>query len=203
MRAAKHLPVLGLVLLTAAACRTDGTGPGGPSWFRASLTGEVAREYEGTGDFASLRDFAESPRYFMIFSKSEEGQLRESFYFRWPNARRPAAGTYELVPHEDQWGSSRGVTGLYAWRQGDNVTEPAHGELYVATGGVVEITRSTPEEVEGKIRFSGTMVLKSGPWGTEVDDPRYRPNPESPTVEVSGTFRAIWFDESAQKVKAY
>jgi hypothetical protein len=182
-----------LTLLLLGAC-SDGTAAEGPSWFVASLSGEVAKEYEGTGDFSVGRDFEDSPRYFKMNSKGADTVVEERFWLRWPNERRPREGTYALVPHADPYGSPRGVTGVYSWDRGDNVTEPFRAELYVATGGTIEITRSTPEEVEGSIRFSGVQVTKWGPILPERDDPRYAPNPNAPKIEVSGSFRLKRYD---------
>ena len=191
-------------LLLAAAlsgCRGDGVGPHGPSWFRASLEGEVNAQYEGTGDFSFLRDYAESPRYFRIYSTGLDTVVRETFHIRWPEARQPAPGTYALVPHTDAFGSTQGVSGVYLWHRGDNVTAPAQSERYVATGGTIEITRSTQEEVEGTIRFSGTLVERRGTGAPERLDPQERPDPAAPKIEVTGSFRLIRFDENAVVVR--
>lgn len=195
MRSARLGTLLLSATLLAAACGGDGTGPGGPSWFRASLSGEVTGDYEGTGDFASLRDDIDTPRYFMIFSESKRPLASEKFYLRWPGSARPGEGTYPLVPHRDMYGSTAGVTGVYLWQRGDNVSAPAHSELYVATEGTVHITRSTRDEVEGTIRFTGILVEKAGPWGYIQMDPRHRPDPASPKIEVTGTFRVTRWDE--------
>lgn len=186
-----------MALIAAAGCTGDGLRPEGPSWFRASLTGEVNRQYEGAGDFAVQRDHDDSPKYFKIHSQNTDAGGHQFFYFRWPNARRPSPGTYALVPHADEYGSPSGITAIYYWRVGDNVTAPASSELYVAAGGTVEITRSTAEEVEGTISFSGIRVSKWDAWGNGPKDPRNQPNPAAPKVQVSGTFRVVRFDEDA------
>jgi len=182
------------LLLLAASCR-DGTGAAGPSWFRASVTGEISSDYEGTGDFDFNREEDRGPRrYFNIYSQGSRTDKEEFFWFRWPNDNRPRVGTYALVPHTDRHGSPHGVTGIYRWETGDNVTAPAYSELYVATGGSIQITRSTDEEIEGTIRFSGVQIGKHGPLYPERDDPRYAPDPNAPKVEVSGSFRLKRFD---------
>lgn len=176
------------------ACGSEGTGTQGPSWFRASLSGEVAGEYEGTGDFAFERDHGDSPIYFRITSSGLDTAVQERFWIRWPDSRRPSPGTYALVPHTDVHGSSHGVTAVYTWDRGDNVSAPHQGELYVAAGGTVEITRSTDDEVDGTIRFSGILVDRTTPQGLERRDPRDRPDPAAPRIEVTGTFRLTRFD---------
>lgn len=184
---------LSIPLLLLAAC-ADGTGAAGPSWFRASLSGEVTDQFEGTGDFSLQRDDDDTPRYFRIYSSGLDPAVRETFHVRWPDDRLPQPGTYALVPHADQHGSSRGVTAVYLWNRGDNVSTPARGELYVAASGTVEITRSTDEEIEGTIRFSGVQVTKVGPAFVERDDPRHQPRSDAPRIEVTGTFRVTRFD---------
>lgn len=181
-----------LPLLTA--CGSEGTGAQGPSWFRASLSGEVAGEYEGTGDFAFERDHGDSPVYFRISSAGLDPAVQEAFGIRWPDGRRPSPGTYALVPHTDLHGSSNGVAAVYRWSRGDNVSAPHEGETYVAVGGTVEITRSTDDEVDGTIHFSGILVDRTTPQGLERRDPRDRPDPAAPRIEVTGTFRLTRFD---------
>jgi hypothetical protein len=195
MRTAKTGSILCLLLL-AGACRADGIGTRGPSWFRASVEGEVSRQFEGSGDFDSApdRDGANAPRYFMLFSRGSDPALGETFYLRWPVAGRPAPGRYALVPHTDQYGSATGVTGIYLWQQGDNVSAPSRSELYVAVAGVVEITRSDDDQIEGTVRFSGLQVEKWGPVHPERSNPRHQPDPTAPRIDVTGTFRATKFD---------
>lgn len=187
-------------LLLLAGC-ADGTGAADPSWFRAELSGEVTDRYEGTGDFSFDRDDGDTPHFFRITSAGFDPAIQEAFHLRWPDDRRPQPGAYPLVPHTNQYGSTRGVTAVYRWSRGDNVSAPAGGELYVAEGGAVEITRSTSEEVEGTIRFSGIQVTKTGPVYRERDDPRHQPDPGAPRIEVSGTFRVTRFDAERVSVK--
>jgi hypothetical protein len=181
----------GLMLcLLAVGCAESGTGPAGPSWFRATLEGEVTGTFEGTGDFSFQRDYAETPYYFTIHAKGADPETDERFYIRWPITSRPGTGSHPLVPQEHEYGSASGATVLY-WRiQGDDDPAPAQVELYVASGGVVEITRSTADVVEGSIRFSGVQVIRDAPSGPQRADPVYRPDPAAPRIEVEGSFRA-------------
>jgi hypothetical protein len=160
------------------------------------VQGEVTRQFEGSGDFDSApdRDAANAPSYFMLFSRGSDPAVGETFYLRWPTSARPAAGRYALVPHTDQYGSAGGVTALYLWQRGDNVSSPSRSELYVAVAGVVEITRSDGDEVEGTVQFSGIQVEKWGPVYPERSDPRHQPDPTAPRIDVTGTFHATKFD---------
>ncbi len=192
--------VLLLALPLLAACGGETTAPAGPSWFRASISGEVTAQYEGTGDFAALRDDERSARYFMVFSEGGGPGATERFYIRWPSDARPAEGTYGLVPYQDRYGSSNGVVAHYLWSRGDNVTEPSHAALYVASAGEVRITRSTADEVEGTLTFSGIQVERSGPMGIERLTPRNQPDPAAPRITVTGTFRVSRWDENVDVV---
>lgn len=198
-----HRLILVLLLLAPAACAREGTGAAGPSWFRASLAGEVNKQYEGTGKFSFDRDHGDSPRYFKIYSHAVDAEVEQNFFVRWPSDRRPAVGTYPLVQHTDQYGSSQGATAIYLWTTGDNVSTPSGGELYVATGGEVEITRSTADELEGRITFSGLQVTKQGPLYRERDDPRHQPDAGAPKIAVAGTFRVTRYDEERLVVTNY
>lgn len=180
----------GALCILAAGCGREGIGPDGPSWFHASLAGEVVGSFEGTGTFSFERDYAETPAYFTIRAKGSDPEVEEVFHVRWPTTARPRPGTHPLVPHEDAYGSTRGVTALYWRTRGDDVNAPAHIELYAAATGVVEITHSSGEVVEGTIRFTGLQTTRSAPSGPQRQDPIYDPDPNAERIEVEGTFRA-------------
>jgi hypothetical protein len=178
---------IGAAFLLFSACEWSGTGPGGPSFFQAELAGEVTGSFYGAGSYYYARDHAESPYYFTVAAKGTDPEVRESFDIRWPVTVRPSEGSYRLVPFDHRYGSSTGVTAIYFWSRGDPVT--AFSELYVASDGVVEITRSTRDAVEGTIRFTGIQTFRDGPDGPTRMDPRTSPDPTAPRIEVEGTFR--------------
>jgi hypothetical protein len=180
--------------LLLAGCSGDGVGPEGPSWFRASLEGEVTTSFEGTGNYSFQRDYAETPYYFTIYANGADPQLdHEVFSIRWPTTSRPSIGSYPLVPYDHTHGSATGVTAFYRWRRGDNETAPAVGEVYVAMGGTVEITHSSRSAVEGTIRFSGVQISRFGAGGGFRQDAPDRPDGAAPRIEVEGTFRAPYW----------
>lgn len=187
------VPGLAAMLVLTAGCGGEAVGAAGPSWFRAALEGEVTGSFEGRGNYTFERDYAETPYYFSIQAEGSDPETREKFFIRWASTERPSTGTYPLVPHDHRHGSSTGVTALYVWSRGDNVTAPNQGELYVASGGTIEITRSTRDVVEGTIRFSGIQTAKYGLGETLRDDSRYAPDPTAPKIEVAGTFRAPYW----------
>ena len=182
-----------VVALSLNGCSGMGTTPEGPSWFRASLEGEVTGNFDGTGSFSFERDYAETPYYFKVHARGTDPEVTERFYIRWPVTSRPRVGSYLLVPHEHGHGSTTGVTAHYSWSRGDNETSPATIEVYVALGGVVEITHSSRDAVEGTIRFTGIQTTRYATSGVIRTDPAHQPDPTAPTIEVTGTFRAPYW----------
>lgn len=176
-----------LLLLLAGACGLEPTPVPQPSWVRASLTGSVTATFEGTGYFAPLRDYLESPRYLKIMSSPFESSDGSSLYFRSNTAARPGPGTYRIVPHETIYGSTRGWTAVYAFPMpADSSRLP--GDLYVAQAGTITITKSTSQVLEGTFRFTGVRVNQSA-------RARYNPDPNAPTAEITGSFRVNFLDE--------
>lgn len=178
-----------VLVLATGACGLEPTQAPAPSWLRASLTGSVEAQFEGTGDFAPLRDDAESPYYMRISAVGTGSSTGGYMTFRSNNAARPAPGTYPLVSHETIHGSSRGWTGVYRFPA--EAGSRALGALYVAQAGTITITRSTPEVMEGTFRFTGVRV-------DESPASRYAPDPNAPTAAASGSFQLTFFDEDKQ-----
>ena len=188
-----------LAVVLLAACEGRGVGPGEPSWFQASLEGALQVSFQGTGDFAPLRDGdGDRTRYFMIFSESTSPDVRDAVYLRWPTAARPAPGRYPLVAHDHPRGSSHGVAALYHYGRGDNVSQPAVDETYVAQSGWVEITRSSRGVMEGRVSFTAAQVFKRTGMTLQRNDLRETPAAGAPRIQVTGSFHAVFFDEEAQ-----
>lgn len=179
-----------------SACDPSSTSPGEPSFFLASLDGAVEQTFQGTGDFANLRDDIDQPRRFILFSQSTEPGRRDNIYLIWPRAGRPQPGTYTLVPHSTERGNPAGIVALYLNAHGNNVDARAVDELYVALGGQVTITRSTADVVEGSVVIDGAQVSRVVGIDIQRQDPRAHPDPAAPRVQVNGSFRAVFFDES-------
>ena len=175
--------------LLATGCVGDGTGPGEASWIHASVTGERSGSFGGSGVFAFDRDYAETPYYFKVYTRSSEPGTAHALYLRWPTTRRPGRGVHHLVPHDHQHGSFAGATAVFVWSEGDDLTGPAEREVYVAASGTVEVLRSTRRTVEGAVRLTAVQTERSGAAGAYRLDPRHQPDPSAPTVEVTGTFR--------------
>jgi hypothetical protein len=188
--------VFAVSMLLAAGCTEDGTGPGGPSWFRATLDGAVTGQYEGRGEWGPERTEQGAPWYLTIASQEETDGVEQSFVLRWPGRGRPQAGTYSLVHFDDAAGSPHGPVALYRYQAGDNVSQVAMVDTYVGLAGTVEITRSTDDVVEGTVQFSGAQVYRSVGADVLRNDPRGQPDPAAPRIQVSGSFRVTrWADE--------
>lgn len=188
--------IVALSTLLAAGCSGDGTGPGGASFFRASLDGEVTGQYEGGGEWGPQRVEPGAPWYLTIASQEARDGREQRFVLRWPGRGRPPVGAYPLVRFADGSGSPQGAVALYGFQDGDNVSRAATYETYVGLSGTVEITRSTDEVIEGTVQFSGAQVYRSVGADVLRNDPRGQPDPSAPRVNVSGSFRVTrWADD--------
>ncbi|HEX2078301.1 MAG TPA: hypothetical protein VHG08_11350 [Longimicrobium sp.] len=198
MRTVRPLTALAAAaVLLLGGCERGAVG-NEPSWFRASLAGDVQDSFEGTGDFAPLRDELGTPRYFRLFSESTNPNRRDAIWIRWPSGRYPAPGRYALVPHDMQYGSRSGVSAIYGRGSGDNVTQVARNETYIVQDGFVEITRADRDVYEGTVEFTALQVYSSEGLTVHRNDSRITPDPTAPRIHVTGSFHATFFDESAQ-----
>lgn len=179
-----------LVVLALTSCDTGPTVPADASWLRASLSGPADPLFEGTGAF----DTGSDPRrgVSIKWTLNSEGTSaapgRTLMLYRQGDGR-PERGTYTLGLVDQSNGKARGFTAFYMQIRGDTA------EAFAARSGVVEITRSTTDRVEGTFRFTGVRysARSTGGRGGEVSgDPT---NPTGPTIEVSGEFSASRADD--------
>lgn len=158
----------------------------------ASLSGEVAGSYSGTGDFLSQTDRIEGPRQmFSLISQSDSlGSERFKFYLH--NGTRPPVGRYPLQLIDLTDWSAHGFSAIYTRRD-----EHDFG-YYAAETGFVEITVSTEDRVEGTFYLVGRQFCV----GKRIDpNPQpcansWEPSPTAPTVEIQGSFSAVPFDST-------
>jgi hypothetical protein len=198
MRTVRALTALAaLAFVVVGGCKR-GSVNAEPSWFHASLAGDVADSFEGTGDFAPLRDEADGPRHFLIFSRTTNPARRDAIWIRWPTGSYPAVGRYALVPHDMPYGSRHGVSAIYGRGAGDNVTQPGWDETYIVQDGFVEITRAGIDAYEGTVEFTALQVHRSEAIAVTRNDSRITPDPTAPRIHVTGSFHATFFDESEQ-----
>lgn len=187
--------VLGLITLSSlsavSACDPAGSvGPDAPSWFRASLQGAVAGDYEGTGEFHAGSDpRAGEPLVFTLSSRGLGARADQSFQLYRRGAGMPGRGTYSLS--ELQHGDARpqGFTAYFTRRVGDRI------EAYAARTGQVEITAASAGRIEGTFRFTGSLYCSRAVVGSASDPVScgspggFAPNAAS--IEVSGAFVAL------------
>ena len=173
-------------MLALTSC--DGTGPTDrtdASWLRASLSGPADPTFEGTGAFDTGSDphRGVSVKWTLNSESTGATQGRTLMLYRQGEGR-PERGTYPLTLVDQSNGKARGFTAFYTQVRGDTA------EAFAARSGVVEITRSTEDRVEGTFRFVGVRYSArsmSGRGGEVSGDPT---NPTGPMIEVSGEFSA-------------
>ncbi|HEV2735686.1 MAG TPA: hypothetical protein VGV85_12650 [Longimicrobiaceae bacterium] len=184
---------MGLVALSAlaAACdATDGVRPDQPSWFRASLQGAVAGDYEGSGEFLAGSDpRAGEPIVFTLNSVGLGTAANQSFQLHRRGEGVPGKGTYALGPLRTSDGRLQGFTAYYVRQVGNRM------EAFTARSGQVEITAVSRDRVEGKFRFVGSLYCSRAVVGNASDPAACgSPNtidPQAASIEVSGMFAAI------------
>jgi hypothetical protein len=173
------------VLLTA--CSNINLVPDGDvGYVRATAAAEARTQYEGTGEF----NLDNLPRTFVISSRETGSTGSGSLLFwRRQTDELPRPGVYPIAPPDDSQDTWDGFAADY--------TRAASGgvESFVARSGQVEITRVSPQRVEGTFRFAGVRncarpapgsdARPSGPCDPAAVDLA------APTIEVSGSFSAV------------
>lgn len=189
-RTTRGVWVIALLVLTACSDPVAGSNPG---WLRASLAGTVAGSYVGSGDFLDQTDREEGPRrMFSLYSSTADLTSPQSFGLYRVNGNRPAVGRYELQLVDQSDSDAEGFFAIYSRSTESQV------ENFVAQSGEVVVTRSSRERLEGTFRFVGFRYcalprLGSGQEGPCV--PPAAPVEGAPTVEVTGSFSAVPFEE--------
>ncbi len=160
-----------------SACESAPTEPTEVGQLVASIQGNVAASYEGSGQFSigSNPRAPQRPAAFTLRSTGGGSRDNEGFYLHRLGGELPTPGQYTL-------GQAGGFTVAY---------ERVHNgvrERYTAVTGELEITASTPERIEGTFRL--TAVLNC--TGTLSAMNCQVPAPvEGPRIEVTGSFIAV------------
>lgn len=191
----KFSVVLSTAFLLVGCQSTEPAGPPQSSFLRANITGAVAATYEGTGDFwtGGNRELGR-PMTFGINSQGRGSAEGHRFSLWRQREGRAGRGSYALSPPDytrEEWDSFAAV---YSRVNGETM------EAFVAQSGVITITASSPERVEGTFRFTGIRYCASSISGTPRTEGSCRPSeidPEAPTLDVSGTFVAAQFEGEA------
>lgn len=181
---------LALAITALAACQSDDPlGNNGPSWLRATLQGAVDANYQGTGHFhTGTNPSAGGSVTFTVYSEGTGDALHQWMMLYRQGGARPAEGVYPLELVDQADGAARGFAAMYRRVAGDTA------ETFAARSGEVTITTSTPDLIEGTFRFTGqrynARTVRGTPGGSSVGTAS-DPDPDAPTVEVSGSFRAV------------
>ena len=140
----KLATLLALLALPLAACEEP---DGGPSYLRASLSGAVVEEYNGTAEWHVGSPGPGQEMFQMVSTGMATDSDDDQFALtRWDGGRL-AEGRYPVtlveLDHQNRYDLHEGITIQY-FRQANGRVEQ-----YVADSGFVEITRSTSDEVSG------------------------------------------------------
>jgi hypothetical protein len=179
------LGFLFLVVLGLPACEAASIGPvSDTSYFRASIDGAISSTFEGSGYFIAGVDARRpaAPPMFSLFSEGRGGSANLAFQLFRPGGDLPAVGTYRLGPFVGPTGGEFQANLQITGTRGQTL------EMYSASEGLLEITLATPERIEGSFRMSAYRSGGMTGPGTFVGG--LRPGPDTPWIDVEGTFAA-------------
>ena len=168
---------LAAMLGVISACEAQPNGPTAVGHLVASLQGDVAGSYAGTGQFSVGRNARapQRPATFVLRSTGEASGKQEGFYLYRLGPHLPTPGLYSL-------GETNGFAARY---------ERIHNgvrEGYTAVMGDLEITAATSDRIEGTFRL--TAVLNCA--GTISAMSCQAPAPlQAPRIEMTGSFTAV------------
>jgi hypothetical protein len=154
----RFVPLLAVMAL--AACLEDTAGPIAGGSFEATLAGQYEDELSGTAHFG----WNPGEGFAITLSPFDVNHLLAIGH---PDNGRPAVGAYDLESLEEE-----GFFGFYARNTVDGVV------TFVSYDGILEITTSTSDLVEGWITFLARAEL---PW---------QPG-ELAEISVDATFSAV------------
>lgn len=187
-----------LLALPLAACEEP---DGGPSYLRASLSGAVAEEYNGSAEW-HVGSPGPGQQMFQMVSlgmgtESDDDQFALT---RWDGGRL-AEGRYPvaLVDLGDQhdYRSIEGITLQYFRRANGRM------EQFVADSGFVEVTRSNSSEVSGTFTITGfryCMVDERTRTEAPECSRRWQDVTGTPRITVTGTFVSTEFNPGPVRI---
>jgi hypothetical protein len=165
---------------------SDGVTTTGPesSFFRAAIQGALSTKFEGSGQFTAMEarqtpQGVTIPASFALFSEGRGNSANQTFQLhRQGSSDVPQPGRYTLGGGDADFQA----TFMISSPRGESL------DGYAAYEGSLEITSSSPEAIEGTFHLSGFRIIRRTPDGG-VERMIHR-TPESPTIEVTGSFRA-------------
>jgi hypothetical protein len=170
-----------LVMLIAGCDGPTRAVPGG--WVRASLTGETAHSYAGSGVFTEERRSSGENPGFSIASDAEGASLSVIRF----NGARPSPGRYALDWIDAADPRATGFILIYQQHAGNWLY------TYASTSGELTIEESSRDAVRGSFRLRAVQYCASERTGTQIGPCRITPTPpeNSPTLDVTGTFSVV------------
>lgn len=191
--------VCGAALAAGAACESV-LGSLEPSWFLATLEGEVNGEYTGTGSFS---DDSRNPDadiwIFSINSRGEGSSAGQSFHLYREGRDRPGIGTYSIVLRNISNPDVDGFNSFYTRTHTPEGSENDWYEMYAVQSGEVMITASSKDRLEGTFHLTGfRYCAHENGTSNRIGPCRMPEEPilDAPTIEVSGSFSVAPFDNS-------
>jgi hypothetical protein len=191
---------LALFALPLAACEEP---DGGPSYLRASLSGAVVQEYNGTAEWHVGGRHGQERFQMVSVGMARDSDDDQFALTRWDGGR-PAEGRYPVTLVDVGDGTDprfqpKGITIQY-FRQVAGRFEAQ----FVADSGFVEVTRSTSNEVSGTFTITGfrycMMDVRTRDQTPECS--RAWQNVQgTPRITVSGTFVSTEFDPPPTEVR--
>ncbi|HEY7767532.1 hypothetical protein [Longimicrobium sp.] len=181
-----------LLALPLAACEEP---DGGPSYLRASLSGAVAEEYNGSAEWHVGSPGPDQQMFQMVSQGMATDSKDDQFALTWWDGGRMTEGRYpvalvDLGDHHD----ARFIDGLTI-----QYFREVNGqrEQFVADGGFVEITRSDENEVSGTFTitaFRYCMMRERTDYEAPECAQRWQDVKNTPRITVTGTFVSTKFN---------
>jgi|GEM_PF-1657349 len=195
------LPLVAAAALFTACGDNGPVGTSGADFMQVTMTGDVQGSFQGRGHFHHGTTMA-GDQSFQIVSRGFGADSDRGFAItRWTGGQLPtgthAISLVNLEGYDRSQPAPEGITLQYGHRiSGDGGTRI--DEFYVASGGTLTITLSTPERVEGTFQATAFRYCTRGADlsqpVTEITNPCDLPSTVisgAPTMSVTGTFVAI------------
>ena len=174
-------------LFTLAACDSGPVTGADASHFTASIQGVVETTYQGHGHFrvSTPPEGLPRPTTFVLFSSNgtRASQEAQSFMLQRIGTGLPAVGRYTLGKQGFGSVDPQVFSATYERKTGDRI------ESYRARSGVVEITSSSADRIEGTFRFAGSRTCE-GTRSHMVCSVISGDEAGTAMIEVSGSFTA-------------
>lgn len=179
-----------LLLLLLSGCEGV-TDPPGPSFVRATVTGEVQKSFEGVGEWGT--GTADHGKVWSLHATEGGDPRTDAVGLSRFVGGRPSPGSYPIRLLGYFQDARPGFQGsfLRVLKSGENTHV---SERYISESGVARITASTDQRVEGAFEFTAFRICTQGIDDGELiysscEIPR-TPPADAPRITVTGSFAA-------------